>query len=50
MDVKEEEMSCACGRSKEKIGEAVLEKLEYVPSSFFVLETIRSKYACPRCR
>ncbi len=49
VDVPEAEKSCACGRSKEKIGEAMAEKLEYVPSSFFVRETVRPKYACPRC-
>jgi transposase len=49
VDVDEAENSCNCGRSKEKIGEAVQEKLEYVPSSFFVRETVRPKYVCPRC-
>lgn len=49
VDVDEAKKSCSCGRSKEKIGEAVTEKLEYVPASFFVRETVRPKYACPRC-
>jgi transposase len=49
IDVDEAEKTCSCGRSKEKIGEAVSEKLEYVPSSLFVRETARPKYACPRC-
>jgi transposase len=49
VDVEEVEKTCACGRTKDKIGESLTEKLEYVPSSFFVRETVRPKYACPRC-
>lgn len=49
VDVDEAEKKCACGREKEKIGELVTEKLEYVPASFFVRETVRPKYACGRC-
>jgi transposase len=49
MDVDEADKKCTCGRVKEQIGELVTEKLEYVPSSFFVRETVRPKYACGRC-
>jgi transposase len=49
IDVEEAEKTCSCGRVKDKIGEAVSEKLEYVPSSLFVRETVRPKYACPKC-
>lgn len=49
IDVDEADKSCSCGEAKNKIGEVVTEKLEYVPSSFFVRETVRPKYACPRC-
>ncbi len=49
VDVEEAEKTCSCGRTKEKIGESVLEKLEYIPASFFVRETVRPKYACPLC-
>jgi transposase len=40
---------CACGHTKTRIGEAVAEKLEYVPASLRVIETARFKYACPQC-
>ena len=40
---------CACGTAKTRIGEAVSEKLDYVPASVRVLATVRPKYACPRC-
>jgi transposase len=49
LDVPEAEKICACGQAKTRIGEAVSEKLEYVPSSLRVIETARLKYACPRC-
>jgi transposase len=49
VDVDEADKSCSCGRRKDKIGEVVTEKLEYVPSSIFVRETVRPKYACGRC-
>jgi transposase len=32
-----------------RIGEEVKEQLEYVPASFYVLQTVRGKYACRRC-
>jgi transposase len=37
------------GHTKTRIGEAVSEKLEYVPASLHVIETARFKYACPQC-
>lgn len=49
VDIDESEKTCSCGCVKEKIGEIVTEKLEYVPSSFFVRETVRPKYVCGRC-
>jgi transposase len=49
VDVPEEEKVCSCGTAKEKIGEAVSEKLDYLPSQFEVVKTVRPKYACPQC-
>jgi transposase len=49
IDVPEADKICACGQAKTRIGEAVAEKLEYVPASLRVVETARLKYACPRC-
>lgn len=49
IDVPEADKVCACGAAKRRIGEAVSEKLDYVPASVRVIETVRLKYACPRC-
>lgn len=49
VDVPDAEKICACGHAKTRIGEAVSEKLDYVPASLRVIETVRLKYACPRC-
>jgi Transposase C of IS166 homeodomain/zinc-finger binding domain of transposase IS66 len=49
IDVAEADKVCACGHAKTRIGEAVIEKLEYAPASFRVIATARAKYACPQC-
>ena len=49
IDVPDADKICACGHRKTRIGEAVSEKLEYVPASLRVIETARIKYACPQC-
>jgi transposase len=49
IDLPEADKFCACGHRKTRIGEAVTEKLEYVPASLRVIETARLKYACPHC-
>lgn len=49
VDVAETDKICRCGTAKTRIGEAVSEKLDYVPASVRVIETVRPKYACPRC-
>lgn len=49
VDVPEAEKICACGTPKTRIGEAVSEKLDYVPASVRVIATVRPKYACPQC-
>ena len=47
VDVPEADKACACGHAKTRIGESLSEKLEYEPASFVVIETVRTKYACP---
>ena len=49
IDLPEADKICVCGHRKTRIGEAVTEKLEYVPASLRVIETARLKYACPHC-
>ena len=49
IDIPEADKICPCGHRKTRIGEAVTEKLEYVPASLRVIETARLKYACARC-
>jgi transposase len=49
IDISEADKICPCGHRKTRIGEAVTEKLEYVPASLRVIETARLKYACSRC-
>ena len=39
-----------CSGALSRIGEEVSEQLEYVPSSVFVLEHARIKYACAHCQ
>jgi transposase len=49
IEVPEADRCCACGALKTRIGEAVSEKLDYVPARVRVIQTVRLKYACPRC-
>src|SRR5262245_5148878 len=49
IDIADSEKQCACGETRTRIGEDVSEKLDYHPASFVVIETVRPKYACPRC-
>ena len=49
IDVPDADKVCACGTAKMRIGETVSEKLDYVPASVRVMETVRPKYACPQC-
>lgn len=47
----DKEKTCSvCHRPKERIGEEVTEKLEYVPASFKVKRYLRHKYACKHCQ
>jgi transposase len=49
IDLPDADKICACGTAKTRIGETVCEKLDYVPASVRVIETVRPKYACPQC-
>jgi transposase len=45
----EDQRRCPCGGLCEPFGEEVSQQLDYVPASLFVIEHVRTKYACPRC-
>jgi transposase len=50
-DLPEAEKLCPCCRTpRAKIGEEVTERLDYRPSSLFVVEHVRPKYGCRTCR
>jgi len=40
----------ACHAPKDRIGQEVTEKLDYVPASFIVKRYVRGKYACKTCQ
>jgi transposase len=42
-----EDLTCPCGCTRRRIGEEVTEQLDYQPSSLFVLQHVRPKFACP---
>ncbi len=51
IDLPEEDKPCpCCGGARHVIGEAVSEKLDYVPATLKVIETRRPKYACRPCQ
>lgn len=45
-----EKVCSVCHTAKERIGEEVTEKLEFVPASFLVQRYVRAKYACKVCQ
>lgn len=45
-----EQTHCACGQPFKRIGQEVSEKLDCVPTQFFVHRHIRGKYACACCQ
>lgn len=46
-----QEKTCSvCHGDKDRMGEEVTEKLEYVPASFYVKRYVRGKYACKPCQ
>lgn len=48
-DIPEEEKVCGCGKSLERIGEDVSEKLDIIPAVIRVIRHVRPKYACRQC-
>lgn len=46
----DEKICPTCHTEKQRIGEEVTEKLEYVPASFKVKKYVRHKYACKQCQ
>ena len=44
-----EELTCGCGQAKTQIAEKVTERLDYVPASLVVLETVRPVFVCQKC-
>src|SRR5260370_1003833 len=50
-ELSPEELPCPdCGHTRTKIGEEVSEQLEYVPSSLFIIQHARFRYACRACQ
>jgi len=47
---QKEKVCSVCHDPKDRIGEEVTEKLEYVPACFRVKKYVRYKYACKRCQ
>lgn len=45
----EEELTCSCGQRKAQIAEKVSERLDYVPASAIVIETVRPVFVCEKC-
>ncbi len=48
-DISDTEKQCACGATLSRIGEEILEQLDYVPAKLQVTRHIRPKYACKAC-
>lgn len=45
----EEQRRCPCGGLCQKFAEEISEQLDYIPASLFVIEHVRTKYACLQC-
>jgi transposase len=45
-----DELVCACGHDKKRIGDETSEMLEFVPASFKVIQVVREKFACAACQ
>ncbi len=48
-DLSEEEKICACGCTKDRMGEETSEQLEIIPAKIRVIRNIRPKYVCRNC-
>ncbi|HXW60298.1 MAG TPA: IS66 family transposase, partial [Myxococcota bacterium] len=50
-DVPEEQRACACCWHKmQRMGKVVTEQLEYKPGELYVIEHVRFKYGCQKCK
>lgn len=49
-DLSPEEKICSCGCQLKKIGEDISEQIERIPEQVKVIEHVRPKYACARCK
>lgn len=50
-DVLEDQRACKCCPLKmQRMGKVVTEQLEYKPGELFVIEHVRIKYSCQRCK
>src|SRR5205085_2716629 len=45
-----EKLCPGCQTLRAKTGEDISEQLEYVPASLFVIQHVRPRYACAKCR
>lgn len=48
-DLKEEEKTCGCGETLEKVGEDISTQVDHIPETFKVIEHITLKYCCRHC-
>ena len=48
-DLDDDAKTCSCGCQKTKIGEEIIERLEYIPAKMVVEQQVRFKYACKQC-
>ena len=48
-DLSDEEKLCSCGCNRRKIGEDIVEKIDYQPATLKVIEHVTPKYACKNC-
>jgi transposase len=49
-DLSDEEKTCPCGRTMDRIGEDVTRELEYEPAKLVAHIHVRPKYACRDCK
>ena len=51
LEPEDADLVCSCcGHAKARIGEERSEQLDYRPATFQVIETVRPKYACSKCK
>ena len=50
IDVSPEDKLCSCGCEMKKVGEDLSEKVEVIPRQIKIVQNIRPKYSCPKCK